>query len=150
MRWSNQDSKQPDPGREARFGEWLTQKLAELGYDLSPRGGGRAKFAEDTGVSPATIGRAVGGKKIPEPRLLKLMAPVLGVSLGELLIRAGVTTEEEVQQAAAPRITPQQAAVQIGLTDPHLVRLFVSNTTELLRTQHEQRRDGGTGRRHDQ
>jgi transcriptional regulator with XRE-family HTH domain len=144
MRWSNQESKQPDASLEATFGAWLTARLTTLGYDLSSRGGGRARLAEESGVSAATIGRAVSGRSVPEPRLLKRMAPVLQVSFGELLVRAGITTEDEVQQAAAPSLTPEQAAVQLGLTDPSLLRLFVSYTTELLRTQNEQRRNGGT------
>jgi transcriptional regulator with XRE-family HTH domain len=131
--------------RAARFGEWLTRKLGELGYDLGPRGGGRARFAEVSGVSAATVGRAVAGKKIPEPKLLKLMAPALEMSFGDLLVRAGVTSEEEVKQAAgaelSPRpVTPEEAATLLGLTERHARDLFVVFTRELQRQQRE--RDG--------
>jgi transcriptional regulator with XRE-family HTH domain len=152
MRWSSQESKSVDE-RAARFGEWLTWKLGGLGYDLGPRGGGRARFAEETGVSAATVGRAVSGKKIPEPKLLKLMAPALQVSFGDLLVQAGVTTEQEVQEAAriqpppGRHVTPEEAAALLGLTDTNVRQLFVVYTRELQRQQRE--RDGSVETRHD-
>jgi transcriptional regulator with XRE-family HTH domain len=149
MRWSNHE-RQSAEERAARFGEWLSERLHGLGYDLGQRGGGRARFAEVSGVSAATIGRAVAGKKIPEPKLLKLMAPALGMSFGDLLVRAGVTTEEEVKQAAGaesfPRhVTPEEAATLLGLTDVNARQLFVVFTSELQRQQRERDRAGEPG-----
>ncbi|MEW2573614.1 helix-turn-helix transcriptional regulator [Streptomyces sp. NPDC047070] len=151
MRRNNPESKRPDQAQIDAFGDWFEQRLVELGYDLSPRGGGRGQFARDAGVSPATVSRILLRQSIPDPRVLGTMHPQLKVSLGELLVRAGVATEDEIEKAAEPEpgtptITPHEAARQLGITDGPAVDLFVSYTQQLMKQAQERRSQEG-GRR---
>ncbi|MFG7946327.1 helix-turn-helix domain-containing protein, partial [Streptomyces cacaoi] len=69
---------------------WLHDQLTRRGYDLGPRGGGRSRFAETSGISPSSVGRLLRGDPVTDIRVLELLARALGTPLGEILIRAGV------------------------------------------------------------
>ncbi|MCX5362916.1 helix-turn-helix transcriptional regulator [Streptomyces sp. NBC_00124] len=127
----------------ADFGRWLRQQLESRGYDLRIRGGGQGKFAEDSGIGRATISRILSGQGATDTRVLAQLAAALHIPLGEVLVRAGILDPSElraVQEPPAPgerRITPEQAAEELGLTDEHRRRLFVNMTQTLQRTAPE-------------
>lgn len=120
----------------AAFGQWFEARLTDLGYDLSRRGGGRGRFAADSGVSPATVSRILLRQSIPAAHVLAQMAPTLREPLGSLLVLASLATEEEVRAAAAPPptdhpLTPEQAAARLGIKGTQAVELFVAYTRAL-------------------
>ncbi|WP_371518012.1 helix-turn-helix domain-containing protein [Kitasatospora sp. NBC_01300] len=133
------------PGAEDLFPQWLDSRLRELGYDLGARGGGRTRFAADAGISASSVTRLLAGRGTPDAPLLAKIAPVLGVELSTLLIKAGVVTADEVSRAATPQpegrpITPQEAAAQLGIESETAVALFVS-MVETMQDQEAMRRD---------
>lgn len=125
--------------RAPSFAEWLAGQLHERGYDLSgPRSGGKSAFASDSGISAPTVGRMLRGDHVQDTRILAMLADALGVGLGEVLVRAGVLDESELRAVRNPpkterRITPEQAADELGITDPQERRLFISMTRTLQR-----------------
>ena len=148
MRRITQASKQdPDQAAVDRFGSWLEARLTDLGYDLSPRGGGRSRFAEETGVSPSTISRALNRRAIPGLPVLAALARGLGVDLAEVLSLAGVATPEQLHAATDPtappggRITAREAAAHLGITSPGQVALFEAMVDQ-MRKQEADRRSG--------
>ena len=128
----------------AGFGAWLTHRLEELGYNLSgARSGGRAAFAADSGLSPSTVTRLLRDEMPTDTRILRTLAEAIRVPYPEVLVRAGVLTAEElaaVQRPTTPpggRLTPEQAADELGITDPAERKVFVSMTKTLRRNTPE-------------
>ncbi|MGI5252808.1 helix-turn-helix domain-containing protein [Actinacidiphila glaucinigra] len=130
------------------FAEWLHTKLTARGYDLTgPRSGGKSRFSEDSGLSPSTVGRLLRAEPVTDTDVLARLAAALGVPLGEILVRAGVLSEDELGAVRAPdtgprRITPEDAAAELGITDPQARRLFISMTETLQRTPRPSDRRG--------
>ncbi|MFE5851977.1 helix-turn-helix domain-containing protein [Streptomyces sp. NPDC056500] len=109
----------PSPG----FPQWLHDQLTQRGYELnSPRGGGKSRFAADSGISPATVGRLLKGDRVTDFAVLELLSTALRIPLGEILVRAGMLDRSELRAvrspAPSPRITPDQALDELGITDP--------------------------------
>lgn len=125
--------------RAAAFAAWLHDQLTARGYDLTgPRSGGRGAFAADSGISPATVGRLLRGERVTDTRILGLLAEALHVSLGEVLVRVGILDETGLGEVREPspgarRITPEQAADELGITDEQQRALFVAMTHTLRR-----------------
>lgn len=124
----------------AEFGRWLTEKLEALGYNLSgPRSGGRTAFAEHSGISPSTVTRLLRGEMPTDTRILRTLAESINEPYPVVLVRAGVLTPDElasVQRPTAPpggRLTPEQAADELGITDPAERRVFVNMAQTLRR-----------------
>lgn len=75
------------------------------------------------------------------------MAPVLKVPFHELLVRAGILTEDELPQA--PRVasdeshTPEELAATVGIHDPELVQQLTTFVAGLRaqQAQKESRQD---------
>ncbi|MFE4205391.1 helix-turn-helix domain-containing protein [Streptomyces goshikiensis] len=131
----------------AQFAEWLRQQLTARGYDLRPRGGGQTKFADDSGIGRATISRILGGHGATDTRVLALLAEALGAPLSEVLVRAGILDATELDAVQNPgttgrRITPEQAADELGIRDEQARRVFLSMTATL---QRETPRKNGEG-----
>lgn len=127
------------------FAAWLREQLTRAGYDLSLRGGGQTRFAEASGISRATISRMLAGQGATDTRTLTLLSDALRVPLPTVLVRAGVLTEDELKGVHTPtsgprRITPEQAADELGISDPQARDLFISMTETLRRSRstHEQ------------
>jgi transcriptional regulator with XRE-family HTH domain len=131
------NSKHGAADRAAQFADWLHQQLTAQGYDLSgPRSGGRSRFAEDSGISASTVGRLLDGKRITDMDVLAKLAEKLGVTLGTVLLRAGIVSEADLVAIQEPetgpgRMTPTRAAEELGITDPHKRAVFVSMTETL-------------------
>ncbi|MEU2759355.1 XRE family transcriptional regulator [Streptomyces sp. NPDC007094] len=120
------------------FGAWLAQRLTALGYDLSgPRSGGKSRFAEDSGISPSTVGRLLRNEMPTDPRLLRTLAEAIREPYPVVLVRAGFITAEELAGARAPEtkqpITPDQAADELGIDDPVERHLFLTMTRTMVR-----------------
>jgi transcriptional regulator with XRE-family HTH domain len=132
----------PETARaSADFGRWLTQRLEAKGYNLSgPRSGGRTAFAEDSGISPSTVTRLLRGEMPTDTRILRTLADAIDAPYPEVLVRAGVMTPEELaaiqERRPAPgrRMTPEEAADELGITDPAERKVFVNMTKTLSRS----------------
>ncbi|MGD6762079.1 helix-turn-helix domain-containing protein [Streptomyces sp. BH097] len=133
------NSKRSSEDTAKTFGDWLNDELTARGYDLSGlRSGGKTRFAADSGISAATVGRLLRGEAVTDTRVLGMLATALHVPLGEILVRAGVLNESDLRGVQDPtpgdrRITPEQAAAELGIEDEQSVRLFVSMAKTLQR-----------------
>lgn len=122
----------------AQFAAWLREQLVTRGYDLRPRGGGQTKFADDSGIGRATISRILGGHGATDTRVLALLADSLRMPLSDVLVRAGILDPAELNAVQNPsaterRITPEQAANELGIKDEQARRVFLSMTETLQR-----------------
>ncbi|MEV8394779.1 MULTISPECIES: hypothetical protein [unclassified Streptomyces] len=104
---------------------WLKGVLTERGYDIkSPRGGGRAKLAKDTGLAGSSVTRIMSGQ-VPEYETIVLLSRHLDVSLSEFLIRTGRAMEADfhnpgndsghVDVLSGKPLTPEELAVAAGV-----------------------------------
>jgi transcriptional regulator with XRE-family HTH domain len=131
-----------DPNDEqarADFAQWLRQQLENRGFDLGIRGGGQTRFAEESGIGRATISRILSGQGATDTAVLAKLAEALHIKLSEVFVRAGILDESELSaiQSPAPgsrRITPDQAADELGIVDPQSRLLFKNMTETLQRT----------------
>jgi len=122
------------PTRAQRFAEYIRPAVVAAGYDIdSPRGGGKKALAEDTGMSPSSVGRMLAGQTLPEPTHLERLAEVLGVSLMELLVRSGVVSEKAGRAVSPPTVappvrpmTPEEAARALGIRSPDRIQMFAA------------------------
>ncbi|MCY0959639.1 helix-turn-helix domain-containing protein [Streptomyces sp. H27-H5] len=123
--------------RAQQFADWLHQQLTAKGYDLSgARSGGKSRFAEDSGISPSTVGRLLEGKRVTDMDVLARLAENLGVTLGTVLLRAGIVSTDDLVAIQEPEtgpdaMTPEQAATALNITDPHKRAVFVSMANTL-------------------
>lgn len=129
------------------LGRWLRDRMIERDYDMGPRGGGQRRLAKQTGLAPSAISRLLAGTTLnPDPESLRLVADVLALPFGTVLVRAGILTTDELHavQAAPPMdrppITPEEAAEELGITDPVARRLFLANV-EAARAAQQERSD---------
>ncbi|MFD5230983.1 helix-turn-helix domain-containing protein [Streptomyces qaidamensis] len=141
MKNSKRDTTTEAARSSAEFGRWLTQRLEAKGYNLSgPRSGGRTAFAEDSGISPSTVTRLLRGEMPTDTRILRTLAESIDVPYPEVLVRAGVMTPDELaaiqERRPAPgrRMTPEEAADELGITDPAERKVFVNMTQTLSRS----------------
>lgn len=79
------------------FATWLWGAMREAGYEPEPdrRVAGRTRFAEAAGISLSTVTRALDVGRVPEPEILRKMAPALHRSVLECFIAAGYLTASE-------------------------------------------------------
>ncbi|MGW6566485.1 hypothetical protein [Streptomyces sp. NPDC054975] len=130
----------------AAFATWVKEQITALGYDVSGlRSGGRTRFAEDSGISAASVGRLINSGDVKDIKVLSLLAETLRVPLGEVLVRAGILEESELRAVQNPPptphpMTPDQAADALGIDDD-LDRELFRNTVDTLRRR--RRRSGG-------
>lgn len=81
----------------AAFTAWLRERAYAKGYDVAPRRGGRTKLAEASDISLTAIDRLFEeGRHAPQLDTMRRIAPVLGVSLREMLIRSGQVSPDEL------------------------------------------------------
>lgn len=62
----------------------------------------REQLGRAAGVDPTTIGRWINNSRVPNLDNLRAVAPHLGVRLGDLMVRAGLATKEELGTVGAP------------------------------------------------
>lgn len=131
--------------RAQRFAEFIRPAVVAAGYDIdSPRGGGKKELAKATGMSQSSVGRMLSGLTMPDPQFLERLAVVLGLSLTDLLVRAGVVSDRRrmgsTETALPPRLptslTIEQTAQGLGIHSPDGIRMFKA-MVETLRAQEE-------------
>jgi transcriptional regulator with XRE-family HTH domain len=105
------------PLADETFGQWLTRELTRRSYDLSQRGGGRRQFADQSGVSIATLSRFLRDIGSVEPRTLRRIAEALGVPVAPLLVKADILPASELP-GATREISPHEALTALGATSP--------------------------------
>ncbi|MEV5911114.1 helix-turn-helix transcriptional regulator [Streptomyces chartreusis] len=116
---------------------WLVGILLERGYDVkSPRGGGQAQLARDTGLAGSTINRIVKEGQTPDYDSQVRLSRQLGLSLPEFLIRTGKAQPSDFSSDEADgdfpfnlnesghlkvmserRLTPEEIASLAGVPD---------------------------------
>ena len=123
----------PQASQAQRFAEYIRPAVVAAGYDIdNPRGGGKKRLAENTGMSPSSVGRMLAGQTLPEPVHLERLAEVLGVPLMDLLVRSGVVSEKAGRAVNAPPpvsevpLTPEAAARLLGIRSPDRVEMFTA------------------------
>ncbi|MGW1770671.1 helix-turn-helix domain-containing protein [Streptomyces sp. NPDC002104] len=125
----------------ATFAAWLREQLRLRGY---PDHGGQKKFSTDSGISTPTVSRLLRGEGLPDIRTLGTLAEALRVPLGEILVRAGVLTPDDLAAASRPLdpagITPAQAAAELGITSQSGIETFERMVDGLRATEPTQRR----------
>ncbi|WP_137993948.1 helix-turn-helix domain-containing protein [Streptomyces vilmorinianum] len=83
------------------FAGWVEGLMRERGYDIdSPRGGGKSRIADEAGVHRAAVTRLLQRQSMPDLETMRRIAPLLGVSVRDMLIRSGRVTPEELPLAA--------------------------------------------------
>ena len=123
--------------RAQRFAEYIRPAVVAAGYDIdNPRGGGKKALAEETGMSPSSVGRMLAGQTLPEPVHLERLAEVVGVPLLDLLERSGVISERARRASPPPltplaspkesKLTPEEAARLLGIRSPDRVQMFTA------------------------
>jgi transcriptional regulator with XRE-family HTH domain len=125
---------------------WLRDILTDRGYDLSARGGGRTRFAAESGLGRATVSRILSGHGATDIRVLRQLADALGVPLGDILIKAALITPSELGATQNPpptsRFTPEQAADGLGFNDPTKRAVFIASVHALQRPPHTAEKPG--------
>ncbi|WP_369293978.1 helix-turn-helix domain-containing protein [Streptomyces asiaticus] len=119
-----------------RFGRVVADAARDAGYDLdSPRGGGRTQLARDTGMSESSVGRMLAGKILPQPQFYEAIARAVKFPVGLLLVEAGIISRETLTEPTRTRvaspITPEEAAQELGITDPRDRVLFLGMVERL-------------------
>lgn len=134
--------------RAAAFGDWLREELTRRGYDLSTRGGGQKRLARESGISPSSISRLINGTaRNPDPDTLKSLARALALPLGEILVRAGTLTRDELAAIQSttvidrPPITPEEAAADLGITDDDALVLYEAGISAAREVQRRRLRE---------
>lgn len=95
------------------FGAWLRAEMDAHGYTDR---GALTRLAKEAGVNKSTVSRAINEGVIPDINALRGLGRVLGHTLGEMLVHAGIATPDELPVRAAP---PEEAHVKrTRKTDP--------------------------------
>ncbi|WP_280684868.1 helix-turn-helix transcriptional regulator [Kitasatospora sp. MAA19] len=133
-----------------RFAAYLRTAALRAGYDVvSPRGGGKSRLAHDSGISLTTISRVLAGTRALDPASYEGLARALRVPLRELMVEGGIVPSESLpgwpDHAVRSRpITPDEAADELGITDPVDRQMFLA-MVDRLRRDRAAERDGSNG-----
>lgn len=129
-----------------RFGSVVVDLALKVGYDLRPGGGGRAAFAEATGMSISAVGRMANGKTLPLPHHFESIAETVNVDVNVLLVAGSVIsvrtppTQAYADVASPPRMStppsPEDVADMWGLVEPGIREMFVGSAQQAIRLQH--------------
>ncbi|NUS54616.1 MAG: helix-turn-helix transcriptional regulator [Streptomycetaceae bacterium] len=107
--------KRRDP--QTPFGWYLRSLMERHGFESD------SDLEAASGVSASLISRYQSGEVVPTAQNLRRLAPHLGVSMGQMMVEAGLATPEELgmvsrtPSAAAP-LDPSLAEAQRILADP--------------------------------
>ncbi|MEU3060046.1 helix-turn-helix transcriptional regulator [Streptomyces subrutilus] len=83
------------------FAAWVEGLMRERGYDIdTPRGGGKSRIADEAGVHRAAVTRLLQRQSMPDLETMRRIAPLLGVSVRDMLIRSGRVSPEELPFAS--------------------------------------------------
>lgn len=87
------------------FGKYFEQQMFQAGF------ANREQLAKVSGVDATTIGRWINGQRPPTNEKLLLVAPHLGLRLGDLLVAAGYTPAQLGMVGAPPPPAPPMPSV---------------------------------------
>ncbi|MFF5975774.1 helix-turn-helix domain-containing protein [Streptomyces sp. NPDC012769] len=125
------------------FAGWVEGLMRARGYDIdSPRGGGKSRIADEAGVHRAAVTRLLQRQSMPDLETMRRIAPLLGVSVRDMLIRSGRVTPEELPLAAdllPPgdwQPTMEDFARWLGVPDERM-DVFVKVVTQFLEPEPE-------------
>lgn len=133
--------------RAQRFAAVVKPAAHRAGYTGH---GANARLARDTGITESTISRMMLGQTVPDPRFFAPLATTLGLNLFELLVDADVIPAEMLPSLSETRpsqvrsrITPEEAATELGFIDP-ADRAAYFDMVEVLK-RHRRNQAGGEG-----
>ncbi|MGW3711382.1 helix-turn-helix domain-containing protein [Streptomyces albogriseolus] len=128
---------QPEPPLTAPFIEWLRWALTRNGYDLDERGV-RRKFANASGIPPATVSRLLRDSSQPDVATCYALGKTLGIRVMPILVRAGhlppevLETEPQAPERPHSPTSEEEALTALGLTtdtDRAAVRAMIDALT---------------------
>lgn len=135
------------PSRAKRFAAVVKPAAHRAGYTGH---GANARLARDTGITESTISRMMLGQTVPDPRFFAPLAAVLGLNLIDLLVDAEVIPVEMLPSLSETRssrvrspFTPEEAATELGFTDPADREAYLGMVEVLKRRKRDQA--GGEG-----
>ncbi|MFZ3472286.1 helix-turn-helix domain-containing protein [Streptomyces sp. 4.24] len=83
------------------FAAWVEGLMRQRGYDIdNPRGGGKSRIADEAGVHRAAVTRLLQRQSMPDLETMRRIAPLLGVSVRDMLIRSGRVSPDELPLAS--------------------------------------------------
>ncbi|MFB7671634.1 helix-turn-helix domain-containing protein [Kitasatospora purpeofusca] len=134
-----------------RFAAYVSAAARAAGYDIdSPRGGGKAALGRDAGIDRSSISRLLRAERGIDPSKYEGLARALRVPLRDLIAAAGITPSESTPMWPDPAvrsrpITPDEAATELGITDPVDREMFRAMVDRLRRDRSAERNetDGG-------
>jgi transcriptional regulator with XRE-family HTH domain len=150
-------------GADMRSGEeTVRQRFGRLVAEAAQRAGkyqgrgGQVALAEDTGMSPSAVGRMLRGETLPDPERFEAIAKAVGLSVGDLLIEAGIVSPESLSTPSQTRatgvgshsITLDEAANALGIFDPVARDMLAATVERLRRIQDTQESDDGGAAAH--
>jgi transcriptional regulator with XRE-family HTH domain len=93
------------------FTRWLRAEMARKGYPVgSPRAGGIARLAADTGIGQASISRLVNGQAVPSIDILRKLGDIFGRNLAEMMVAAGQADPQDLRLADQGNAAEAQSA----------------------------------------
>ncbi|WP_404959063.1 helix-turn-helix domain-containing protein [Streptomyces sp. 147326] len=128
----------PPVHNQETFVAWLKAMLERRGYAGI---GSQRRFAKDSGLSQATLSRALQRSGTPNVQTLETLSQALRVPLPELLVRAGVIRQQDLdalRRVAPEPLTTEQAAAELGITSPDGVAAFDRTVRGLRATEPNQ------------
>lgn len=145
-------SPEAEPTQAQRFGGVVERLAKAAGYDMVRGGKGRARLAEDTGMSVTAIGRTLRGETLPGLDKYQSIASALGVTPYDLLTEAGIIPREDHTNGAkravpsqnAP-VSPETAADLLGVTNPTVRDMLITTMEQAQRLQRDLDRHGTGG-----
>ncbi|MEV0016595.1 XRE family transcriptional regulator [Streptomyces tendae] len=130
-----------------RFSALVRELAPKAGFDLTRGAGGRAALARAIGtMSESAVGRMIDGKTLPMPNQFETIARILNTDVRNLLVAAEVISGTEWPEGVIPDVrsatsqsplSPEAYADSLGLTDPMIRRMLISNINEAIRAQRE-------------
>jgi transcriptional regulator with XRE-family HTH domain len=109
---------------DSGFGEYF-EKLMRVSGFANPAELGRA-----SGIDPTSISRWIRGERPPTLDRLIMVAPHLGVRAGDLVVKAGLATREELGMIGDPPAAPEPPELR---PVEHEIRQRLSDPTKTAR-----------------
>lgn len=129
------------PTRAQRFAAVVKPAAHRAGYTGH---GANARLARDTGITESTISRMMLGQTVPDARFFAPLAQQIGLNLLELLVEAEIipvellpSLSETRPSQVRSRITPEEAADELGFTDPADRAAYLGMVEGLRRRPHD-------------
>ncbi|MFE5674501.1 helix-turn-helix domain-containing protein [Streptomyces erythrochromogenes] len=120
------------------FAAWLREMLERRGYTER---GAQGRFAKDSGMPGGNLSRLLRASPgQPDIRTLEPIARTLNVPLLEVLVRASVLQQSDIDALSGARldhapITTERAAAELGITSTEGVQTFERMVNGLRATE---------------